>query len=241
MSKAEILIIDDEEQIRKFLEITLQSNQFNVTKAATAKEGMIRAANHPPELILLDLGLPDKEGQKVLEELRQWYTNPIIILSVQNDEEVIIKALDHGANDYLCKPFRTGELLARIRSALRTSITEETDPFIYADNLQIDLVSRTVKKNNELVKLTATEYNLLALLVKNEGKVLTHQFLLRAIWGPGFINQSQYLRVFIAQIRKKIETDPNRPQNLLTESGVGYRFVLSTISKGQTDLNAEPA
>jgi len=225
MSKAEILIIDDEPQIRKMLEITLQTNGYLSKSAVSAKEGLIMAANHPPELILLDLGLPDENGHVVLQKLRQWYTNPVIILSVQKNEEDIIKALDNGANDYLSKPFRTGELLARIRSALRDSITEEGDTTLNFNDLQIDLSTRTVKKNNQLVKLTSTEYNLLAILIKNEGKVLTHQYLLRAIWGPGFINQSQYLRVFIAQIRKKIETDANRPEYLLTESGVGYRFM----------------
>ena len=198
---------------------------IHVTQAATAKEGLIMASNHPPDLIILDLGLPDKDGLTVLQELRQWHTNPIIILSVQNSEEVIIKALDNGANDYLSKPWRTGELLARIRSALRSSDQEDNEPIINSEDLQIDLHSRTVKKKGELVKLTTTEYSLLALFARNDGKVLTHQYLLRAIWGPGFINQSQYLRVFIAQIRKKIEDDPNRPEYLLTESGVGYRFI----------------
>ena len=225
MSKAEILIIDDEAQIRKMLEVTLQTNGYLSKSAVSAKEGLIMAANHPPELILLDLGLPDENGHAVLQKLRQWYTNPVIILSVQKNEEDIIKALDNGANDYLSKPFRTGELLARIRSALRDSITEDGDTTHNFNDLQIDLSTRMVKKNNQLVKLTSTEYNLLAILIKNEGKVLTHQYLLRAIWGPGFINQSQYLRVFIAQIRKKIETDANRPEYLLTESGVGYRFM----------------
>ena len=225
MNKAEILIIDDEQQIRKLLEITLQSNGFAVKCASSAKEGIIMAGNHPPELILLDLGLPDQSGHTVLKCLRQWYTNPVIILSVQKNEEDIIKALDNGANDYLSKPFRTGELLARIRSALRNINAEEKENLLSIDNLEIDLSTRAVKKDNQLVKLTSTEYNLLALLIKNEGKVLTHQYLLRAIWGPGYINQSQYLRVFIAQIRKKIEDDPNRPKYLLTESGVGYRFI----------------
>lgn len=225
MNKAEILIIDDEPQIRKMLEITLQTNGYLPKSAVSAKEGLIMAANHPPELILLDLGLPDENGHVVLQKLRQWYTNPVIILSVQKNEEDIIKALDNGANDYLSKPFRTGELLARIRSALRDSISEEGDTTLDFRDIQVDFGARTVKKNNQLIKLTSTEYNLLALLVKNEGKVLTHQYLLRAIWGPGFINQSQYLRVFIAQVRKKIEDDPNRPEYLLTESGVGYRFM----------------
>jgi two-component system KDP operon response regulator KdpE len=228
MSKAEILIIDDEPQIRKTLEITLQTNGYLSKSAVSAKEGLIMAANHPPELILLDLGLPDENGHVVLQKLRHWYTKPVIILSVQKNEEDIIKALDNGANDYLSKPFRTGELLARIRSALRDSITDEGDSIFNYRDIQVDLAARTVKRNNQLVRLTSTEYNLLALLVKNEGKVLTHQYLLRAIWGPGFINQSQYLRVFIAQIRKKIEDDPNRPEYLLTESGVGYRFISKT-------------
>lgn len=225
MNKAEILIIDDEPQIRKLLAITLESNGYLAKSAISAKEGLIMAANHPPELILLDLGLPDENGHIVLQKLRHWYTNPVIILSVQKNEEDIIKALDNGANDYLSKPFRTGELLARIRSALRHVTTEDGDTILNFRELQLDLAKRTVKKNNQLVRFTSTEYSLLALLVRNEGKVLTHQFLLRAIWGPGYINQSQYLRVFIAQIRKKIEDDPNRPSYLLTESGVGYRFI----------------
>jgi len=224
MSKAEILIIDDEPQIRRLLEITLESDGYISRSAVSAKEGLIMASNHPPELILLDIGLPDENGHSVLQKLRQWYTNPVIILSVIKNEEDIIRALDNGANDYLSKPFRTGELLARIRSALRGAIPDD-EPVLTFEHLQIDLGARTVKKNGTAVKLTSTEYNLLTLLVKNEGKVLTHQYLLRAIWGPGYINQSQYLRVFIAQIRKKIEEDPNRPEYLLTESGVGYRFM----------------
>ncbi len=224
MSKAEILIIDDEPQIRRLLEITLQSNGYVPRCAASAKEGLIMAGNHPPALILLDLGLPDESGHFVLQKLRQWYTHPVIMLSVQKAEEEIIKALDNGANDYLSKPFRTGELLARIRSALRNLHKEERDTILDFGSLQMDFTARTVKKNRELVKLTTTEYNLLVLLAKSEGKVLTHQYLLRAIWGPGYVGQSQYLRVFIAQIRKKIEDDPNRPEYLLTESGVGYRF-----------------
>ena len=224
-NKAEILIIDDEVQIRKLLEITLESNGYIVNQASSAKEGLIKAANHPPDMIILDLGLPDEDGHSVLKKLREWYTNPVIILSVQTNEDDIIKALDNGANDYLVKPFRTGELLARIRSAIRTAINEENDPLINCGDLQIDLAARVVKKNKEIIKLTATEYTLLALFVKNEGKVLTHQYLLREVWGPGYINQSQYLRVFAAQLRKKIEADPNRPQHILTESGVGYRFV----------------
>jgi two-component system KDP operon response regulator KdpE len=225
MNKAEVLIIDDETQMRRLLEITLQSNEYKVSHAANGKEGMIIAANHPPDLIILDLGLPDENGHDVLKKLREWFTNPVIILSVQKNEDDIIKALDNGANDYLVKPFRTGELLARIRSALRNSINETSEPVITFSELEIDLSSRTVKKRKEPIKLTATEYTLLALFLRNEGKVLTHQYLLREVWGPGFINQSQYLRVFIAQLRKKIENDPNRPEYIVTESGVGYRFI----------------
>jgi two-component system KDP operon response regulator KdpE len=225
MNKAEILIIDDEAQIRKLLEITLQSNNYTVNQAENAKNGLITAENHPPDMIILDLGLPDEDGQTVLQQLREWYTNPILILSVKNNEEDIIRALDNGANDYLVKPFRTGELLARMRSALRNSAAEEGDTTITCGEISIDLEARTIKKNNESIKLTATEYRLLSLLAKNEGKVLTHQYLLREVWGPGYINQSQYLRVFIAQLRKKIENDANRPEYIITESGIGYRFI----------------
>jgi len=225
MNEPQILIVDDEPQIRKLLEITLQSNNYKVYEAATAKEGLALAANHPPDLILLDLGLPDENGHSVLEKLREWYHKPIIILSVQSKEDDIIKALDNNATDYLVKPFRTGELLARIRSALRKTNNGKNSPIIYFGTLQIDLSTRTVKRNDELIKLTSTEYNLLSTFVKNEGKVLTHQFLLREVWGAAFIDQSQYLRVYIAQLRKKIEYDPNRPIHILTESGVGYRFV----------------
>ena len=224
MHKAEVLVIDDEAEMLRLLEITLESNDFKVVKAMRAKEGLILAANHPPDLIILDLGLPDENGHIVLRKLREWYTNPIIILSVQNNETDIVKALDNGANDYLVKPFRTGELLARIRSALRGTSQEQKELLIEFDGLCIEPDMRTVKKNNEVLKLTSTEYNLLTLLVKNEGKVLTHRFLLQQVWGPGFQEQTQYLRVFIAQLRKKIEDDPNNPAFIITESGVGYRF-----------------
>lgn len=225
MNSGEILVIDDEVQIRKLLEITLQSNDFIVKEASTGKEGLLMAANHSPDLIILDLGLPDESGHSVLKKLREWYSKSIIILSVQSSEDDIVRALDNGANDYLIKPFRTGELLARIRSSLRNNGSEENNSLIDCDDLQIDLTARTVKKNNEVIKLTLTEYTLLALFAKNEGKVLTHQYLLKQVWGPGHVNESQYLRVYIAQLRKKIENNPNRPIHLITESGVGYRFV----------------
>ena len=224
MNNAAVLIIDDEAQIRRLLQITLESNGYHVLQAATGKEGTILAATHPPDIILLDIALPDDSGHHILKQLREWYNQPIIILSVQSSEEDIVKALDAGANDYLVKPFRTGELLARLRSALRKNANEESPQVIIAGDLQLDLAARIVKKDNGIVKLTATEYTLLALFAKNEGRVLTHQYLLREVWGPGYINQSQYLRVFIAQLRKKTEQDPNRPKHIITESGVGYRF-----------------
>jgi two-component system KDP operon response regulator KdpE len=223
-NSATILVIDDESQIRKLLEITLDSDGYKTVFAATAKEGMLLAANHPPDLILLDLGLPDEDGQNVLVKLREWFQNPIIILTVKSAETEIVTALDHGANDYLTKPFRTQELLARIRTALRNSNPSPSEPLVTFGEASIDLALRIVRKNGEIVKLTATEYTLLALLAKNEGRVLTHQYILKEVWGNAYADQTQYLRVFVAQLRKKLESDPNHPKHLLTESGIGYRF-----------------
>jgi two-component system KDP operon response regulator KdpE len=220
-----ILIIDDEVQILRLLEITLRTADYCVLEAATGREGLQQAAMHPPDMILLDLGLPDEDGQNILVKLREWYISPIIILSVRDSEEEIIRALDNGANDYLVKPFRTGELLARIRTVLRNFQTTESKQVISSHNMSIDIVNRIVRKNDKIVKLTSTEYSLLALLAKNENRVLTHQFILLKIWGPGYVEQSQYLRVFIAQIRKKIEDDPNHPVIIITEPVIGYRFI----------------
>lgn len=224
MNTAEILIIDDEPQIRRLLQITLESNDYKVIQAERAKEGISLAASHLPDLILLDIGLPDKNGHLVLKELREWYNKPILILSVQDNEIDIVSALDHGATDYLTKPFRSAELLARIRSALRRSRSSDIDKVIKCGELEVDLIARTVKRNSEIIKLTVTEYSLLALFMKNESKVLTHQFILKEIWGKGYITETQYLRVFVGTLRKKIETDPNAPKHIVTESGVGYRF-----------------
>lgn len=224
MNKAEILIIEDEPQIQKLLEITLESNDYKVIKANNGKEGIILAANHPPELILLDIGLPDKSGHDVLLELREWYNKSIIILSVLNNEKDIVNALDNGATDYLTKPFRNAELLARIRSAIKRNQTSNISNKLIFNNIEIDLVARMVKKNNESIKLTSTEYNLLILFAKNEGRVLTHQYILKEIWGVGSQMETQYLRVFVGTLRKKIESSPDDPKHLFTESGVGYRF-----------------
>jgi len=219
-----VLIIDDEVQIRRLLEITLSANGYKISEASTGKEGIHLAASMQPLLIILDLGLPDMDGLDTLRKLREWYQKPIIILSVRNSEDDIVKALDLGANDYLTKPFRTGELLARIRVAIRQGQDTTDTPCLTFGKLTIDIASHIVRKNDNLIKLTSTEYSLLALLAKNEGRVLTHQYILKEIWGMGYLDQTQYLRVFIAQLRKKIEDDPAKPKLLNTESGIGYRF-----------------
>jgi two-component system KDP operon response regulator KdpE len=219
-----ILIIDDEVQIRRLLEITLTANDFKVACASTGKEGLSFAATMHPILIILDLGLPDTDGIEILKKLREWYPKPIIILSVRNSEDEIISALDNGANDYLTKPFRTGELLARIRVAIRQSQGIPDNSILEFGSLVINLTNHTVHKGNEHIKLTSTEFSLLSLLARNEGRVLTHQYILKEVWGMGYVEQTQYLRVFIAQLRKKIEDDPSKPKLLNTESGIGYRF-----------------
>jgi two-component system KDP operon response regulator KdpE len=219
-----ILVIDDEVQICRLLEITLSANGYKIIEASTGKEGITLAASRQPDLILLDLGLPDTDGLEVISKLREWYHKPILILSVRNSEGDIVAALDKGANDYLTKPFRTGELLARIRVALRQSQSSTDNPILEFGTLSIDIANHTVRRNNELIKLTSTEYTLLALLAKNEGRVLTHQFILKEVWGMGYLEQTQYLRVFIAQLRKKVEEDPAKPKLINTESGIGYRF-----------------
>lgn len=219
-----ILVVDDEIQIRKLLEISLETNNYKVNLATNGKEAISLAASLQPDLILIDLGLPDEDGQIILKKLREWFNNPIIVLSVKSSEEEIVKALDNGANDYLTKPFRTQELLARIRTVLRSRTNIVKENIVYFGYNSIDFTSRTVKNNSEIIKLTATEYNLLSLLIKNDGRVLTHQYILKEIWGQSYSEQTQYLRVFVAQLRKKIEEDPNRPRYIITESGVGYRF-----------------
>ena len=220
-----ILIIDDEVPILRLLEITLRSASYHVFEAATGWEGLQQAAMHSPDLILLDLGLPDEDGQNILVKLREWYLSPIIILSVRESEDEIIRALDNGANDYLVKPFRTGELLARIRNVLRNFQTKENKQVICSSDLSIDLVNRIVKKNDKILKFTSTEFSLLSLLARNENRVLTHQFILLKVWGPGYVEHTQYLRVFITSIRKKIENDPNNPVIIITEPAIGYRFI----------------
>lgn len=224
MNNETILIIDDEPQIRRLLEINLETNNYKVIQAENAKLGIALAANYNPDLILLDIDLPDKSGQEVLVELRQWFTNSIIMLSVIIDEEEIVKALDNGATDYLSKPFRTAELLARIRNAIKRNQVNTTGNILVFNSISIDLTARVVKKNDFIIKLTSTEYNLLILFAKNEGRVLTQQFILKEIWGIGAQTEAQYLRVFIGTLRKKLEDNPAQPIHFITESRIGYRF-----------------
>jgi len=221
-----ILVIDDEIQIRRLLQITLEAAGFKVHLAASGEEGIRQAAMARPEIIILDLGLQDADGIDVLKKLRVWAEIPILILSVRASEQDIVAALDAGADDYLTKPFRTGELLARVRAALRhRQLTEDGTAFT-SGSLFVDLAARVVKKKGEVIKLTPTEYALLALFVRNTGKVLTHRYILQQIWGPTFEEETQYSRVYVAQLRKKLEDNPNAPRLFVTESGIGYRLAV---------------
>lgn len=211
-------------QIRRLLELTLESNGYSVRACGTGKEGIAKAASERPELIVLDLGLPDLEGVEVLKKIREWSEVPVLVLSVRSAESDIVACLDAGSDDYLTKPFRTGELLARVRNALRHRISVQETPVFVVRDLQIDLSARTVKKGKENLKLTATEYALLALFVRNAGRVLTHNYILEQVWGPAFAEETQYTRVYVGQLRKKIEDDPANPRIILTESGIGYRL-----------------
>ncbi|KAF0162228.1 MAG: DNA-binding response regulator [Stygiobacter sp. RIFOXYC12_FULL_38_8] len=221
-----IVVIDDESQIRKILSITLEAEDYKVIEASKGKDGIIAVANFHPQLVILDLGLPDQDGFSVLKEIRTWSNVPVIILSVKSSEDDIVKALDLGADDYITKPFNTSELHARIRANIRRNQQIENEPFLVNGKLKIDFSKRIVLKGNKELKLTNTEYLLLNLFFKNVDKVLTHNFVLKEIWGPTHAEDSQYLRVFIGQIRKKIEDDASHPKYILTESGVGYRMKL---------------
>ncbi len=221
-----VLVIDDEAQIRKLLELTLESNGYAVRSALKAGEGLAKAASERPELIILDLGLPDMDGLEVLKRIREWSSVPVLVLSVRSSEKDIIACLDAGADDYLVKPFRTGELLARVRAAVRHHRTPEERSVFVSHGLEVDLTARIVRKDNEVLKLTATEYSLLSLFIKNAGRVLTHKYILEQIWGPQLSEETQYTRVYVGQLRKKIEDDPTQPKIILTESGIGYRLSL---------------
>ena len=218
------LIIDDEVQIRRLLRIALEAENYQVHEAETGQLGLVEIANRKPAVILLDLGLPDMEGIEVLKRLREWSEAPVLVLSVRDDEAGKVAALDAGADDYVAKPFSTPELLARLRAAQRkTRPAEETSVFKSGD-LVVDLAARVVTRDEKQVKLTATEYALLRLFVRHPGRVLTHRYILREIWGPKSEEHRQYLRVYVTHLRQKIEPDPANPRLIKTESGIGYRF-----------------
>jgi two-component system KDP operon response regulator KdpE len=223
-NKIKILVIDDEPQIRKLLKLTLEANNFEVISADTAKSGVQLVASLMPDLILLDLNLPDENGLSVLKQIREWCNSQVIILSVRSSENDKINLLDSGADDYITKPFHAGELLARIRAALRHKEIVQDAPIETIGELEINYAARTVKIDNKIINLTATEYTILKLLITNKDKVLTHKQILENIWGNSFSEETQYLRVFIGQIRKKIEDDYTKPKYLKTISGVGYIF-----------------
>jgi two-component system, OmpR family, KDP operon response regulator KdpE len=222
-----ILVIDDEPQIVRALRTILTEKQFRVTTASRGEEGLTLAAANEPDLIILDLGLTDMDGVEVCTRLREWTQIPIIILSVRDSERDKVAALDMGADDYLTKPFGIEELLARVRVALRHSASGkgEQSKLVKAGPITIDLAWHNVKRDDEEVKLTGTEYKLLAYLAANHGRVLTHQSILTHVWGPADADHTEYLRVYMRQLRKKLEADPERPQYILTEPGIGYRFI----------------
>jgi two-component system KDP operon response regulator KdpE len=223
-----ILLIEDEPQMRRFLRTALTTNDYRLVEAETAKEGLAQAAARNPDVILLDLGLPDRDGLDVTRELREWTGTPIIVLSARGREQDKVAALDVGADDYLTKPFGVEELLARIRVALRHAALPPgaaPEPIFEAGVLRVDLAERRVWRQGEEIHLTPTEYKLLATLVRHAGKVLTHRQLLKEVWGANYVNQSHYVRVYLAQLRQKIEPDPARPRLLMTEPGVGYRLL----------------
>lgn len=223
-----ILVIEDEAPIRRFLRVSLQSRAYRVVEAETAAAGKSRASSEPPDLMILDLGLPDGDGHEIIEWFRDWSQAPIIILSARGQERDKVTALDRGADDYLTKPFGVGELLARIRVAFRNRARRqdgENQPVFEIGDLRVDLANRRVSRGDQAVQLTPIEYRLLVTLARHAGKVLTHRFILREVWGPNHSNDPRYVRVFMANLRRKIEPDSARPRYLLTEQGVGYRLV----------------
>jgi len=225
-NKPVVLVIEDEAQIRRLLRVCLERNDYQVVEASTGEAGIDGAIQHQPDLIMLDLGLPDLDGLSVLKRIREWSKVPILILSVRGREEDKINALDSGANDYITKPFSTGELLARLRVVRRYGLPRADVETFTSGNLTVDLATRTVKMKGRIVRLTATEYSLLALFVQHAGKVLTHGQILREIWNSQEVDKTGPLRVYMGYLREKLETDPAKPQLLVTEPGVGYRLVL---------------
>jgi two-component system KDP operon response regulator KdpE len=220
-----ILTIDDEPQILRLLQITLEKNGYRVMSAGTGEEGILRVRTSAYALVVLDLGLPDMDGMEVLKQIRRISKVPVIILTVRSGEVEIIEALDQGADDYLTKPFRTGELLARVRLCLRKAQTPEDEAVMHVGPITIDFAAHLVARDGVPVKLTATEFDLLRLFVHHAGKVLTHKFILESVWGPAYSEETQYTRVHVGHLRKKIEENPSNPRLIQTESGIGYRFM----------------
>jgi two-component system, OmpR family, KDP operon response regulator KdpE len=224
-TEALVLIIEDELPIRRFLRASLSEQGYRIEEATSGEEGIKKAAALPPDFVILDLGLPGLDGQEVLRRLREWLTVPIIVLSARDQEKQKVEALDSGADDYLTKPFGLGELLARMRTALRHTRPQTTDgTTLQIGELRIDLAARSVTLADDPVHLTPLEYKLLVLFMRNAGKVLTHRQLLREVWGPHDVHENHYLRVFVATLRRKIEPNPTQPRYILTEQGVGYRI-----------------
>jgi two-component system KDP operon response regulator KdpE len=220
-----VLVVDDEAQIRRFLRVTLEKAGYAVHEAGTGEAGLQMVLARKPDLLLLDLNLPDRDGADVLAALREWSTIPVIVVSVRNAEEEIVRLLDAGADDYVVKPFNTGELIARMKVAIRNRAPREAQEAFTSGRLSVDLQTRTVTVAGQPVRLTPTEYGLLRLFVQHAGRVLTHRQILREVWGPNADEDTNYLRVFITGLRKKIEENPHAPALILTEPGVGYRLV----------------
>jgi two-component system KDP operon response regulator KdpE len=218
------LIIDDEVQIRRLLRVALEGENYDVHEAETGRQGLVEIANRPPAVILLDLGLPDMDGLEVLKRLREWSEAPVLVLSVRDDESGKVAALDAGAEDYVTKPFSSPELLARLRAAQRKTRPEEEISVFKLGDLVVDLSAHVVTRGDQEIKLTATEYALLRLFVRHQGRVLTHRYILREVWGPKSEEHRQYLRVYVTHLRQKIEADPAKPRLIKTEPGIGYRF-----------------
>ncbi len=221
----QVLVIDDEVQIRRFLRISLEAHGYHLHEAANGAEGILKTAQLRPDVIILDMGLPDLDGLDVLRRIREWTKTPVIILSVRDSDQDKVGALDAGADDYLTKPFSTDELMARIRVAMRHTAPKEEMLIFKTGDLEVDVTRRLVTVKGEVVKLTPTEYALLRLMIQHAGKVLTHRQILREVWGREYENETHYLRVYFAQLRQKIEADPTRPSIILTEPGIGYRLV----------------
>jgi two-component system KDP operon response regulator KdpE len=222
----DVLVIDDEVQIRRLLRVALQKQGYAVHEAATGEEGVRMALGKKPDVVLLDLGLPDRDGAEVLQELRSWSAVPVIILSVRNAEEDIVRLLDASADDYVVKPFNTGELIARMKVAIRHHAPQEAQEVFFSGGLSVDLQNRAVTVGGKPMKLTPTEYGLLRFFVQHAGRILTHRQILREVWGPHADEETNYLRVYITGLRKKIEENPQLPSLILTEPGVGYRLAV---------------